>query len=346
MTIVGDVHYYVIASSLALEKMKELDKYKSKKSPLKMIADLIAGPIKSAHNNNSETGGYGVSEDSIRKFKACSGVQSPGKKTLKMIARPEAFEEEVYQSELINPKHAQSSSFREPRSDNRRSSFDDAYSSRPHYSGAKNTILPSRNGNPEIIQKRAHKNKVVRSYAFCNSRERVTLNEWVHIQALNKSKSNYNSPDSIKSGASWSPAAQNNSASTSPTLSIPTSGSSLCELFYEAVYYGCDDDFLMKASVRSYFKENALEDNDAVLFTLLAPTETNPTTNPAEQHPALSNFLYSVTDNDDGLLSFRNLNSRKLIRWVLLIYVVCGFIFVKFFGNMMYTWNLHRAYSN
>ncbi|KAJ3076042.1 hypothetical protein HDU98_005991 [Podochytrium sp. JEL0797] len=40
------------------------------------------------------------------------------------------------------------------------------------------------------------------------------------------------------------------------------------KLFYVAEYFASDDDFLMKSSVRAVFRENALEAEDAVLFTL------------------------------------------------------------------------------
>lgn len=39
-------------------------------------------------------------------------------------------------------------------------------------------------------------------------------------------------------------------------------------IYYKAHYYGTDDDFLMKGTVREFFKENAINPEDPILFTL------------------------------------------------------------------------------
>ncbi|KAJ3011566.1 UNVERIFIED_CONTAM: hypothetical protein HDU68_001627 [Siphonaria sp. JEL0065] len=67
------------------------------------------------------------------------------------------------------------------------------------------------------------------------------------------------------------------------------------KLFYIAEYLATDDDFLMKSSIRTIFRENALEPDDAVLFTLPHSSDTN--AEMGEQHPALRNFNYSVEAN-------------------------------------------------
>ncbi|KAJ3128007.1 hypothetical protein HK098_005343 [Nowakowskiella sp. JEL0407] len=55
---------------------------------------------------------------------------------------------------------------------------------------------------------------------------------------------------------------------------------------YDAKYYASDDDFLINSSVRAYFKENALDSVDAVLFTITAEN-LDVSSEEVEQHPAL-----------------------------------------------------------
>ncbi|KAJ3085569.1 hypothetical protein HK100_009007, partial [Physocladia obscura] len=78
------------------------------------------------------------------------------------------------------------------------------------------------------------------------------------------------------------------------------------KLFYIAEYLASDDDFLMKSCIRTIFKENALESDDAVLFTL--PSSNSNSSDGAggeiasghgEQHPALRNFIYAV-ESENG----------------------------------------------
>ncbi|CAG8514281.1 9240_t:CDS:2 [Diversispora eburnea] len=43
--------------------------------------------------------------------------------------------------------------------------------------------------------------------------------------------------------------------------------------YYKAIYYGTDDDFLMKTRVRQYFKANALDPSDSQLFAINSSTQ-------------------------------------------------------------------------
>ncbi|KAI9002567.1 hypothetical protein DFJ74DRAFT_746388 [Hyaloraphidium curvatum] len=71
-------------------------------------------------------------------------------------------------------------------------------------------------------------------------------------------------------------------------------------VIFGAKFIGTDDDFLMKAETRAYFRANALDHSEAVLFELsgaAAPAEDN-----ALPHPALPGFRYTLdtTDGDDA----------------------------------------------
>lgn len=101
----------------------------------------------------------------------------------------------------------------------------------------------------------------------------------------------------------------------------------LKEIIFEAPFYATDDDFLMKSSVRAYFKQNALEPDDAVLFTLPSLVD-NVVMLDGEQHPALLNFNYVLDrqmQNEARVL--RKIN--KSLKWLLLAYLVFAFVLIK-----------------
>lgn len=105
-------------------------------------------------------------------------------------------------------------------------------------------------------------------------------------------------------------------------------------VYYTAKYYASDDDFLMKASVRAYFKEHALETSDAVLFTIPSSRDENEVLEGTEAHPALMGFVYAVSEDDEesGWIGGASTSSRAL-KWLLLCYVGLGFLLIKFVGK-------------
>jgi len=103
---------------------------------------------------------------------------------------------------------------------------------------------------------------------------------------------------------------------------------------FRAEFYATDDDFLMRRDVRTYFKENALEEKDSILFTLSSnPTTITPIPNEEEnainsiQHPLLSFINYTFFDDtltNDNLHGF-----SKGIKWLLAGYFLFAFLIVK-----------------
>ncbi|KAJ3093815.1 hypothetical protein HDU97_008987 [Phlyctochytrium planicorne] len=113
----------------------------------------------------------------------------------------------------------------------------------------------------------------------------------------------------------------------SPTTTSPRKSAEAPRLYYTAEFIGTDDDFLMKASVRMYFKEHALEAQNAVLFTIMG--DTSPAE--GEQHPALLNFGYAVSERDgEGEEDIWKVIGNRAIRMLVLVYIVLGFLLVKF----------------
>ncbi|KAI8587022.1 hypothetical protein BDZ88DRAFT_427108 [Geranomyces variabilis] len=103
-------------------------------------------------------------------------------------------------------------------------------------------------------------------------------------------------------------------------------------IYYVARFYATDDDFLMKAAVRAYFKEHALETSDAVLFTIPSSRDdsSEAALDGAEAHPALTGFVYAVSeDYGPGWLGAGGRSGRSL-KWLLLAYVALGFVLIKF----------------
>ncbi len=79
-----------------------------------------------------------------------------------------------------------------------------------------------------------------------------------------------------------------------------TTASGRKKAFLIAEYYGTDDDFLTKTPVRTYFKTNALNPDDAILFTLnTPPTNTHDQivdwpVNDWRRNSTLFQYLYSL----------------------------------------------------
>ncbi|KAJ3302752.1 hypothetical protein HDU76_005474 [Blyttiomyces sp. JEL0837] len=98
------------------------------------------------------------------------------------------------------------------------------------------------------------------------------------------------------------------------------------KLFYVAEYYASDDDFLFKSAVRAYFRENAYEPSDAVLFSIPPASPVDEHID-GEQHPALPNFVYTLEEVDgDGW----NLYKSKVLQLCLIGYIIFGILLVRF----------------
>ncbi|KAI8851721.1 hypothetical protein BC829DRAFT_386675 [Chytridium lagenaria] len=109
--------------------------------------------------------------------------------------------------------------------------------------------------------------------------------------------------------------------STIKNVGSPLPKSPVPRLYYTAEFIGTDDDFLMKATTRTYFKENALDPDDAVLFTI--PGSVNETVD-GEQHPALLNFCEGEDgESFDCVLLWVGIISFLLIFFLCLVLVLC-----------------------
>ena len=85
----------------------------------------------------------------------------------------------------------------------------------------------------------------------------------------------------------------------------------------------------MQSKVRNYFKESALEADDAVLFTI--PTTTFETAiDMAEPHPALNGIHYSIDDRNVRTHVFRHIMNNVYFRWFILAYIVVGILVAQF----------------
>ncbi|KNE66233.1 hypothetical protein AMAG_10472 [Allomyces macrogynus ATCC 38327] len=117
------------------------------------------------------------------------------------------------------------------------------------------------------------------------------------------------------------------SAKGSPTAPTP--------IIYEAKFFATDDDFLMKSSVRAFFKQHAVEADDAVLFeipsstTVMLPHDHQG----LDPHPALDGFHYTVDRGEPmsvvaAVRAF--LRGNHLLKLILVGYVVVGIVLLKF----------------
>ena len=101
----------------------------------------------------------------------------------------------------------------------------------------------------------------------------------------------------------------------------------LKESFWEAHYFASDDDFLMDSKIRAYFKENALENADAMLFSLTSSGDSQRYQN-GIQHPALGNYVFYYQDSSGNVYS---ITPRKL-RVILFVTLLVGMMLVRLFA--------------
>ncbi|KAL2916865.1 hypothetical protein HK105_203644 [Polyrhizophydium stewartii] len=399
MTIVGDVHYYVVTAALAQARMQDLAKMEKPRSPLaKVGASIIkaifpgestapagsAGPASTGRIRNHFRSKSGDTPVFVRFFER-AGIVSPSKKpTLHLIARPEAFESGEIEPRATASMQAgaappspsgagpsQTSATpgvpvetpvdrlrgkaRARADSSRRNSFDDAY----------RDPLPAANVAPRIAvitqsptntqaELDLHRHRKVRSFAYSNDHTgSMSLRDWVHMQAVNKSRSTQGSPERSSPGQGSPREASNPrrppregregelEESTIAVAATPGRESPharqpavLPEFYYEATYYASDDDFLMKSSVRAYFKENALESTDAVLFTITTTADGRN----SDQHPALLNFMYSVAESEADARAFANFDTSKILKWLIVVYAIFAIVVIKFFVPVAYVY--------
>ncbi|KAI8923207.1 hypothetical protein BC831DRAFT_472345 [Entophlyctis helioformis] len=406
MTIVGDVHYYVVSCAYAQERIRDLSKMQKPKSPLAKLGSILSkavfspterkSPVLASQSNNSQIVGNSGSLIASGSNTASATVASPGhvrnhfrsksggtpvaseapfqrfvnqvsgtsgkKKSLVLIARPEAYEEGPlplsgtnvsYGATMASASLASSTTTAGPRNlggptgsgvnpainhvrtstltrqDSRRNSYDDAYKDpMPVNAAAGSSAGGNANSGPSTVplatqaELDLQRHRKVRSFAYSNDHTAsMTITDWLRVQSINKSKSSQSSP--VHASPSVHEHQRNGGVSSA------ADPEPLPEFIYEATYYASDDDFLMKASVRAYFKENALESADAVLFTIT--TSSEPSNRPSDQHPALMNFLYSVSENESDSQAYNRINTAHLLKWMVGVYALLAFVIIKFF---------------
>jgi hypothetical protein len=107
------------------------------------------------------------------------------------------------------------------------------------------------------------------------------------------------------------------------------------KLYYVAEYYGTDDDFLMKASVRAYFKENALESDDAALFSIALDDESHETDGlVTEPHPVLPNVSMAASQQESVLEAMTMVQKNSKSLFLILVPIVI-FMVITFVGRFI-----------
>ncbi|KAI9012759.1 hypothetical protein BC832DRAFT_261159 [Gaertneriomyces semiglobifer] len=392
MTIVGDVHYYVITAASALQSaapapmspgnerrsfdsvrsVASINSIRSVNSIRSMISIFSTASVGSSASRRDfdrfrrrprgKSSSVSVHEgDSARaglgRFLRV-GNHGVRKRTLHLIMRPEAVDKEVAEAvplvdedggvnkgkslriaSKLRPMSAGTGSGNRSsssQSGSRRNSMDDAYSDihnqaprskKPYESHGRSSL----DSNPEKADSnRAFRSVVppshrrVRSTSF-NQEHPTVINVpgWPEDESRISTKSLKYHP--ISPGLRRTLLMEDQLYSPASPVAPPT-------VYYTAKYYASDDDFLMKSAVRAYFKANALETQDAVLFTIPSGREESELLEGAEDHPALSSFVFAVSEEDDESGWGRDGGGRAL-KWLLFCYVAFGFLVVKFIGE-------------
>ncbi|KAJ3078196.1 hypothetical protein HK102_004670, partial [Quaeritorhiza haematococci] len=112
------------------------------------------------------------------------------------------------------------------------------------------------------------------------------------------------------------------------------------KVVYEARWYGSDDDFLMKSSVRAYFREHALDPNDTVLFTIQAASlvrEQDQDAANGDGEQTVVNLVISQpaasseeVDSLDLSILENNERMRSRLKWWIFSYMFFTFLICKF----------------
>lgn len=259
---------------------------KSKKSPVTSKLNQIA----SNHERNLER----ILSPALERI---LGYSQDKKMKLQLIAKPDTIE--FKKSEKIQTSNSVSSS--------RRSSADDAAVIKMTSPIKENMLRDDFNLNVSTITKDQDLTYTkIRSISYQNNSDGVnSISEWIKLHTQHEAKR-------------CKVEAKKSRADASTPL--------VKECIWEAHYYASDDDFLMDSKVRAYFKENALEKDDALLFSL--PSSNPSTYSDTIQHPALSNYAISYQDSSGNIYRISAGKLRLVLIFLLSICIILVRIFV------------------
>ncbi|CAG8679666.1 22534_t:CDS:2 [Cetraspora pellucida] len=146
------------------------------------------------------------------------------------------------------------------------------------------------------------------------------------------------------------------SISPSNSINLNEKGNLNQVYYYQAIFYAIDDDFLMKSSVRQYFKLNALDPSDTQLF-IINTSQNAHATGALNSTPPSTQLERIIANNgtfiDDSTTNSRNgshtggsrwarqlrsIRSNKGLKWLVLMYMVFGFLLIRFVVSEAYAY--------
>ncbi|KAJ3349416.1 hypothetical protein HDU83_000572 [Entophlyctis luteolus] len=348
MVIVGDVHYYTVkaaAVNIALLTNKNV-------SPTSILSTATI-------NDQFDSDTWKNDIDSVAKallgkinrFLQLSGLQSSGAPKLRLIMRPEGLIDDAGEGSSIHDTRT------EVAAESHANPAGDGLTILAHLDKFR-AYLKTLNSDAdrtdyctefEILRNRYQHElagnhmapREARLSSFVNDSGRangtLTFEEWLktfEVSATPSSNASVSSeiyfPPTLKLRKRPVDNFDSNAHATKITIESPVAESGANEkLYYVAEYFASDDDFLMKSAVRTVFRENALESDDAVLFTLPSSSQPVEEQMQGEQHPALRNFIYSIETGNAWL------TSNVTFKIGLLLYLALGFLSVLLFGKCL-----------
>ncbi|KAI8894112.1 hypothetical protein BC833DRAFT_530981 [Globomyces pollinis-pini] len=331
MTIVGDVHYYVVkAESVQRKPKKPMSAVpKSPYDVLKMMIPQTDTQIRNANIRNHFRSKTGDSAEGFGGLTQLLNITTGQSVPLQFVINNNAFENEEFelQERLRNAKGSKPGEFSV---ESRRNSFDDAYSDMSPI------VRPSTTIKLNMPKDTENRHRPVRSNAFANERTNsMSIDDWIRLQ---KQKLPSNVPKSAFVGSTISEKIPTVSSprrrsqrteTTTPTPTVTFAEEKTDELYYEAHYHSSDDDFLLHGNIRSYFKKNALESSDSILFTI-ATNNTSSQLPPGDvhAHPTLANLSFLLGEEDGE--AFAILKRNKFLKWLILGYIAMAIFVVRF----------------
>ncbi|KAJ3258493.1 hypothetical protein HK103_003615 [Boothiomyces macroporosus] len=311
MTIVGDVHYYVI-------KPVPVKKEEHKpKSPFEALVNLIIPEPDPINAKRSQCIRNNLAHQEKPNLLSLMSFKNGSTGPMKFIIKKEAFESDIElqdRKEYVTvPKHSDVTE--------RRNSFDDAFAEQ------KPSLRPlSITKKPPPIDTSMKRHRNIRSVAFSNERRgSMTVDDWI-AHRTKKSPNEQVMSNTTSIQISTSPVKRTAKKSNPPSIHE--------KKFYEAFYYASDDDFLMHSSIRQYFKQNALETGDSELFTILTQQIANHDENDImQQHPTLANLSFLMADEEP----FRIFRRNKYLKYLVVLYAISSGLIVTFLGKLLLT---------
>jgi hypothetical protein len=295
MVIIGDVYYFVVKAKEISSKLSIV----RRRSSLDSLTTFMATSSSSGNNNKKDEDITSTLSDRISDFfkTFVNLTDSSKRKRLHLIMNQDGLDNDIAKSLLIT---------------GRRRSADDAFLELFNTPAPLEKLTASTSSTAVLgsipIDVRSKSNRLVRSKTYMNdsnntknninTQVRKNVNDWISNCIFENEQHESSSCSSSKSKSFLTKPSQRKTPGSGRLAEFQQKKADSFTFknsnVYTAEYFASDDDFLMKASVRAFFKEHALESDDSILFTICTTKTADGQVvveERGEPHPALVSRL-------------------------------------------------------